>query len=179
MDIERGYDCGYNCGYIISYLDDYNGKTANKTSQKQVKMRSKNISERIQLVLNDKKLSIRAFSRMINCADTTIGAILRGKVEPNYTTIFSILETFKDISPEWLITGEGDMYIRAKTDADKSQEELYLNHVKQITKIVLKKLEEFTESTSIEKVVASVYANECHSKGKRNRKNITSLTPKN
>lgn len=109
-------------------------------------MRTKNISERINLVLNRKKLSIRAFSRAINCADTTIGAILKGKVDPSYSTLYSILETFPDISTEWLITGEGSMIVYPIKDSNEIlmlSEELYVNHVKEMSKIILKKMEDF------------------------------------
>lgn len=72
-------------------------------------MRTKNISERLKQIISEKKLSIRAFAKEVNCADTTIGLIIKGKTEPGYSIIFSIVDRFPDISSEWLLTGEGYM----------------------------------------------------------------------
>ncbi|MEN6619450.1 MAG: helix-turn-helix transcriptional regulator [Rikenellaceae bacterium] len=72
-------------------------------------MRTKNISERLKQIISEKKLSIRAFAKEINCADTTIGALIKGKAEPGYSILFSIVNRYPEISPEWLLTGEGYM----------------------------------------------------------------------
>jgi len=142
-------------------------------------MRNKNISERLKLVLDSKKLSIRSFSRTIHCADTTIGAILHEKAEPNYSTLFSILEAYPDISSEWLITGEGEMYIKRDSDSEKTYEEYYANHVKEITKIILKKLENYADSSRIEGILSSVYTEVKPRKIHKIHKNITQIKSKN
>jgi|GEM_PF-4358851 len=141
-------------------------------------MRNKNIAERIKLVLSVKKLSIRSFARAINCADTTIGNIVHDKSEPNYSTIFSILEQFPDISPEWLTTGEGDMYVKNQ-DKVETYEEFYANHVKEITKIILKKLEDYAETTPIENILTSVCTDDSPKKAKRIQQKITQIKVKN
>ncbi len=69
-----------------------------------------NVSDRISLIIKEKYLSIRAFSKSINTADTTIGNIISGKSEPGYKILYAICEVYSDISPEWLITGIGEMY---------------------------------------------------------------------
>lgn len=142
-------------------------------------MRNKNISERLKLLLDSKKLSIRSFSRTIHCADTTIGAILHKKAEPNYSTLFSILEVYPDISPKWLITGEGEMYVKEDSDAERIYEEFYANHVKKITKIILKKLENHAELTPIEGILAAVYTEDNPQKTHEIQKNITQIKSKN
>lgn len=119
-------------------------------------MRNKNISERLRLVLESKKLSIRSFSRTIHCADTTIGAILHEKAEPNFSTLYSILEAYPEISPKWLITGEGEMYVSDDSNDEKLYEEFYANHVKEITRIILKKLENYADSGKVEGALTSV-----------------------
>lgn len=140
-------------------------------------MRNKNIAERIKLVLSSKNLSIRSFARAINCADTTIGNIVHDKSEPNYSTIFSILEQFPDISPEWLITGEGDKYVK-NHDKAETYEEFYANHIKEITKIILNKLENYAESTPIESILSSVTSEINHPEGTKNQKTITQTKAK-
>ena len=108
------------------------------------------------MVLDSKKLSIRSFSRTIHCADTTIGAILHEKAEPNFSTLYSILEAYSEISPNWLITGEGEMYVSDDSNDEKLYEEFYANHVKEITRIILKKLENYADSGKVEGVLTSV-----------------------
>lgn len=142
-------------------------------------MRNKNISERLKLVLDSKKLSIRSFSRTISCADTTIGAILHEKAEPNYSTLFSILEAYPEISPKWLITGEGEMYVNEDANDEKLYEEFYANHVKEITKIILKKLENYADSSRIEGILTSVYTEDNPQITHEIHKNITQIKSKN
>jgi len=72
-------------------------------------MRTKNIAERLKKIISEKKLSIRAFAKVINCADTTVGALIKGKAEPGYSILFSIVNRYPEISSEWLLTGEGYM----------------------------------------------------------------------
>lgn len=71
------------------------------------------IGKRIELIINEKKLSVRAFAKAIDCSDTAIGKIIARKNEPGYKILFAIIEKFDDISPEWLLTGQGEM-MRAK-----------------------------------------------------------------
>lgn len=68
------------------------------------------VSERINLIIKEKYLSIRAFSKSIGFADTTIGNIISGKSEPGYKLLCAICEQYNDISIEWLMTGIGNMY---------------------------------------------------------------------
>jgi len=68
------------------------------------------IAERISLIIKEKNLSKRAFSRMVNCTDTAINNILNKRNEPGYKTLFGILQTYVDISPDWLLLGKGEMY---------------------------------------------------------------------
>lgn len=72
-------------------------------------MRTKNISERLKQIISEKNLSIRAFAREINCANTTIGLLIKGKTEPGYSILFAIIDRYPEISSEWLLTGEGCM----------------------------------------------------------------------
>lgn len=68
------------------------------------------ISKRIELLISEKKLSKRAFSRSVNCTDTAINNIISGRNEPGFKILEAILQTYDDISPDWLLTGIGDMY---------------------------------------------------------------------
>lgn len=94
------------------------------------------ISKRIELLISEKKLSKRAFSRSVNCTDTAINNVISGRNEPGFKIIESILQTYDDISPSWLILGIGEMY---KDEIDHSHpipnlvsEELLVKSQKQV-----------------------------------------------
>lgn len=130
------------------------------------------------MVLDSKKLSIRSFSRTIHCADTTIGAILHEKAEPNFSTLYSILEAYPEISPNWLITGEGEMYVSDDSNDEKIYEEFYANHVKEITRIILKKLENYADSGKVEGVLTSVLSEKTSHNNHEIQKKITPIKSK-
>lgn len=67
------------------------------------------VSTRIKQIINEKNLSIRSFSRSIGFADTTIGNVISGKSDPGYKLLNAICSVYTDISPEWLMTGKGNM----------------------------------------------------------------------
>lgn len=79
-------------------------------------MEEKNISERIALIINQKNLSVRAFSKSVSCADTTINNIIKAQSEPGYKLLVAILENYPDLSPEWLLLGEGSQYRQKEED---------------------------------------------------------------
>lgn len=81
------------------------------------------ISKRIELLISEKKLSKRAFSRSVNCTDTAINNVISGRNEPGFKIIESILQTYDDISPDWLISGKGNMY-RAEEEKTLSKSTL-------------------------------------------------------
>jgi transcriptional regulator with XRE-family HTH domain len=101
------------------------------------------ISKRIELLISEKKLSKRAFSRSINCTDTAINNVISGRNEPGFKIIESILQTYDDISPEWLITGKGEMI---RSDEQKTHpepnlavvsEEVFKSSQRQVDELIL------------------------------------------
>lgn len=74
------------------------------------------IADRINLIIREKNLSIRAFSKSIGFADTTIGNIISAKSEPGFKVLYAICKEYDDISPDWLITGKGEMIKNSSLD---------------------------------------------------------------
>ena len=98
------------------------------------------ISKRIELLISEKKLSKRAFSRSVNCTDTAINNIISGRNEPGFKILEAILQTYDDISPDWLLTGIGDMY-RQNTPQNTPGGgtvpiEVYMESQKQVTELI-------------------------------------------
>lgn len=66
--------------------------------------------DRIQQIITDKHLSVRAFAIEIGAHPATFDKQLKGVNSVSLDTIQGILGRFPDISPLWLVIGEGTMY---------------------------------------------------------------------
>lgn len=78
------------------------------------------ITDRINLVMKREYMTCRAFSAKIGMNSQTVNNYMNGKRDPTYEFLSRILETFVDISAEWLMRGEGSMI----KEQDTSLEEL-------------------------------------------------------
>lgn len=69
------------------------------------------IIQRIKLLIREKDCSVNSFAREIGISQRTLNNyILLGRL-PSYETIHAILHRFTDVSAEWLMRGEGNMYV--------------------------------------------------------------------
>lgn len=67
------------------------------------------VLQRIRKIINLYSVSDRRFAEAIGVAQTTISSLFSRGSEPNISMVKSILNVYTDISPIWLITGEGPM----------------------------------------------------------------------
>lgn len=86
------------------------------------------VKQRIKAVIDEKTNSVYAFSREIGIKQTTISDYLNNGKTPSWAVVRGIIATYSDISVEWLLRGEGPMYISdlPSTDHDDSDEVLEL-----------------------------------------------------
>lgn len=75
------------------------------------------IAERLKQLVELKGISSRAFALSIGVSSQVFGKYLKDR-EPSYDTLRRIIETYDDISAEWLLTGKGEML---KKNAEESQ----------------------------------------------------------
>lgn len=68
------------------------------------------VAQRIKSILNDKQISIAAFAKMIGMLQVTCNRQIRGDQAVSLAIIEGFLHVFPDISAEWLLRGEGEMY---------------------------------------------------------------------
>ena len=70
------------------------------------------INERISYIIELKGLNKNSFSLKIGIKPQTLHHIIsKRKTKPSFFVIEKILQTFKDINAEWLITGQGEPII--------------------------------------------------------------------
>ena len=68
------------------------------------------VAQRIKSILNDNQISIAAFAKMIGMLQVTCNRQIRGDQAVSLAMIEGFLHVFPDISAEWLLRGEGEMY---------------------------------------------------------------------
>ena len=69
------------------------------------------ILQRIKGIIEAKGYTVNAFALHIGIAQTTLSTYFTKDRFPAYETLYAILHTFPDISAEWLMRGEGSMFV--------------------------------------------------------------------
>ena len=86
------------------------------------------IYQRIMAILEDKQLSVNAFSKMVNMSQTTLNTQLKGERTLSANVVAKVLETFPEVSSEWVMRGEVSMY-RKEESAGGVEEAISTNMV--------------------------------------------------
>lgn len=86
------------------------------------------IYQRIMSILEDKQLSVNAFSKMVNMSQTTLNTQLKGERTLSANVVAKVLETFPEVSSEWVMRGVGSMY-RKEESAGGVEEAISTNMV--------------------------------------------------
>lgn len=68
------------------------------------------VAQRIKSVLDARQISITSFAKMVGMLQVTCNRQIRGDQAVSLGLIEGFLSTFPDISAEWLLRGEGEMY---------------------------------------------------------------------
>ena len=68
------------------------------------------VAQRIKSILDARQISITYFAKMIGMLQVTCNRQIRGDQAVSLGLIEGFLSTFPDISAEWLLRGEGEMY---------------------------------------------------------------------
>lgn len=71
--------------------------------------------ERIKQIIENEGLSVRKFEEIISCSNGVIAKVLKKQTDISVKVLISIKEKFPQYSAEWLLTGEGDMYVTGKS----------------------------------------------------------------
>jgi transcriptional regulator with XRE-family HTH domain len=71
---------------------------------------------RLQILMSHYGYTAARLADEIGVQRSGISHILSGRNQPSYDFILKIINTFPEISAEWLLTGRGDMQKAAKTE---------------------------------------------------------------
>lgn len=69
------------------------------------------IAERLKILIESEKISVRAFETKIGCSNGVIARCISKQTDIQSVWLNKIIEAYPDINAYWLITGKGDMYI--------------------------------------------------------------------
>lgn len=67
-------------------------------------------TERVLKIIQEKKLTNNQFCSMTGISPASLSHITSGKTNPSLSTLRSIIAGFPDLSPMWVLQGEGEMY---------------------------------------------------------------------
>ena len=109
------------------------------------------LSERITLLIESKGLKMASFERELGLKRNSISQILRRNTEIKADIVAKILETFSDVSAEWLLLGKGNMSQldeSGEVTVDHSFSKLHLVKKEHIISYLEKHEEEFYQLES-------------------------------
>lgn len=67
--------------------------------------------ERIQLILQDKKISNSDFCAATGLSLASLSHIISERSKPTLPVLRSIVDAYPDLNPLWVLMGQGDMYL--------------------------------------------------------------------
>lgn len=79
-------------------------------------MNTETIGKRLELLIFQLGMNKKTFSESIGVSHTTIGNTIAGISEPRLSMLNAILKKYPNVSSNWLISGEGDMFTVVKNE---------------------------------------------------------------
>lgn len=70
------------------------------------------VLQRVILFFNTKNISETAFAKRIGSNQKTLNQQLKGERSISIDTVLNIISSFDEVSPDWLLTGKGEMLKR-------------------------------------------------------------------
>lgn len=77
-------------------------------------MLTNEIKDRILNLLREENLSSSKFADILGVQRSSISHIISGRNKPSLDFIQKVLKNFTTISPDWLIIGKGEMYLKTE-----------------------------------------------------------------
>lgn len=69
------------------------------------------MKDRIRLVMERAQLSQQDFARKLEISPASLSSIFTGRTNPTNNHVSAVHRAFPDINVNWLMFGEGDMYL--------------------------------------------------------------------
>lgn len=92
--------------------------------------------ERVIEIVKLKAKSVREFAESVGIKQVTLNQQLNGDRKLSLDTVLSVLNSFEDISAEWLLRGEGEMYKTVSENKNNNIDESQYVSIKKYETIV-------------------------------------------
>lgn len=99
------------------------------------------VRKRLNRLVKESGMSESAFAESVNVVQVTLNRQLSGKRSVSSDTILSVLQNQKDLSAEWLLRGEGEMYKTTELPPVDVTSEESIEHSAEIARLVREKNE--------------------------------------
>lgn len=81
------------------------------------------MKDRIKKLMESLHMTQQVFAEHINISPASLSSIFTGRTRPTLTTVEAIKSSIPNISTDWLMFGNGPMYIRENDGQQKQDEE--------------------------------------------------------
>lgn len=78
------------------------------------------VRQRIKMLIDELDISVNAFSKMVDVSQRGLSSMFARETEPSQKTVAAIINNVPNLNPEWLLTGEGDMFKKSNKDYSTS-----------------------------------------------------------
>ncbi len=91
------------------------------------------MKDRIRAIMEDKKMTQQSFANFIELSTASLSSIFNGRTNPTLKMVEAIKNKVPNININWLLFGEGEMYVEEKNDEvsslskDETKDEGLLN----------------------------------------------------
>ena len=99
------------------------------------------VRRRLNRLVKESGMSESAFAESVNVVQVTLNRQLSGKRSVSSDTILSVLQNQRDLSAEWLLRGEGEMYKTTELPPVDVSSEESIEHSAEIARLVREKNE--------------------------------------
>lgn len=86
------------------------------------------MKDRIRMIMESTGMTQKTFAEYIGMSQAALSSIFNGRTKPTLNHIEAIRKKMPDISLEWLVTGEGEMF--ASSQKPKAQDIVEMNNVR-------------------------------------------------
>jgi len=83
------------------------------------------VDERIKGLIEHYEHNVSSFSKAIGLTgNVTIHKIVKGESAPSFATLLKIKETYPAVNIDWILNGDGDMFIKNQKDISWYEDQL-------------------------------------------------------
>ena len=117
--------------------------------------------KRVKSLMNEFSMSENEFAKALSMSQSTLNGYTKESRKPSLALAESVLNAFENVSAEWLLRGEGNMYKTTELPTVDVSSEESINHSAEIARLVREKNEVIDENSELKDKVAKLEGQQC------------------